>query len=82
MIPLLAGTLSYSFLVLCSVVPAPLGHSYTPARYHILETNVAASLLAAVVAFTRFKIDGLLTGLGCLLLALSWFLILAVNTSV
>jgi hypothetical protein len=81
-IPLLCGSFSYLFLVLVAQVPSALGHSYTPTRYHIIETNFAVSLLAAVVAFTRFKIDGLLTGLGCFLLAFSWVFVLMVNSAI
>jgi uncharacterized membrane protein len=59
-----------------------MGHSYTPNRYHIIEAIFFFSLLAALVAFTRFKIDGVLTGMGCLLLAFSWVVVMLANSAV
>src|SRR5277367_1682216 len=53
--PLLAGTLSYSWLALCMAVPAALGHSYSDTRYAIIEVNFVVAFLAALRAFTRFK---------------------------
>jgi hypothetical protein len=81
-IPLVCGTLSFLFLMLCAVVPSAMGHAYTPIRYHIIEANFFVSLLAALAAFTRFKIDGFLTGLSCMLLAFSWIFVLVVNSAV
>jgi hypothetical protein len=81
-IPLLSGTFSYLLLMLCAVLPSAMGHSYTPARYHIIEINCAVSFVAAIVSFTRLRIEGLLTGAGCLLLTFSWIVVLVANSVV
>jgi hypothetical protein len=62
LVPLLAGTFSYSWLALCLAAPSPLGHSYSNTRYIIIDANFVVALLAALVAFTRFKMDGILIG--------------------
>jgi hypothetical protein len=81
-IPLACGTLSFLFLLLCAAVPSAMGRSHTPFRYHLIEANCFVSFLAALVAFTRLKIDGFLTGLSCIFLAFSWIFVLAVNSVV
>jgi hypothetical protein len=61
LVPLLAGTFSHSFAP-CLAAPSALGHSYSNTRYIIIDANFVVALLAALVAFTRFKMDGILIG--------------------
>jgi hypothetical protein len=79
---LVIGTLSMAWLALGVMHPIAMGAYYSHERYAIIETNLGLTFLAGILGFGRPSMFGVVTGIGCLLLSLTWLCVLIINSVV
>jgi hypothetical protein len=82
LIPLYAATLSFVWLIAGAFLPETLAGYYTTLRFAFIYTNFFTMLACGLVAFVKSAGRSLPTGIACLMLAIIWFFVLALNATV
>ena len=82
MASLYIATFSYMWLIAGVLFPITLGRYYTDLRFTIIAANLLVMLVCATAVLWRKSRLRIPLGVACLMQALVWFFVAAVNSTV